>query len=579
VAVLPGVSLTHVPDEILALRNARNELQQWETQIVSQLELESSERVISTISDLQGTNEKNQLLLTGLQHLLKTTNASDFVPRIEQLINEKRELERKLTGSMNVSSPSAAFKQIAQVKQWVTRHEELSAQLCRLLNIDDEDSIAPAVSSLVQNVHEFTDREEQIMVSLAVASPDRILAKLDEAQLANGRWAQILDVLLTTLNCRKESDLVERVVRLVERKRTLAQSVQQIAAQLGVSSADFIGDSLEQLQAKGTLITELCRVLSVSQPDLLKSAVIDLIDTNHRLQSLGSLFPPDLSEYSSLKDKIAIIMKQNQDFVQERGKLSSLLNSNDLFAAASQLRENLDTASQLFSRLLGILSRSPMKISYPLSRALQDRLVSLITDFKDRADRSQKQLEMILGRAASLGYSGASAVEAVDFIAASDVQAERHKLSAQQHQELMDVRSTHERERERATKQKAKSKENISDLRNEVALLNSKRTRREEELIAQLDAERAELRGARDDLENERKIREQLITVISGSTADTAYLRAKLSDTEVRQLDRAEDVRRRVEQLLAATAEGSRVLEMQRKPRDDAATRSPKSMF
>jgi 23S rRNA pseudoU1915 N3-methylase RlmH len=216
-------------------------------------------------------------------------------------------------------------------------------------------------------------------------------------------------------------------------------------------------------------------------------------------------------------------------------------------------------------------------MSYPLSKALQDRLISLITEFKERTDRYQKEIQAILARAMSIGFHGTSAVDAVAFIVEGEVESERQRISAQVHQDLLDVRTAGERERTLAEEQKAKASQKIADLRNALAALTSKTADKESELLTQIGAERAKSRKFADDLENERRIHEELMMVIAGNAADGDYLRSKLSDREVRQLARIEETRRYVDQLLAKTPEGNQVLEMQRRVREEALLRGSRS--
>jgi hypothetical protein len=130
-----------------------------------------------------------------------------------------------------------------------------------------------------------------------------------------------------------------------------------------------------------------------------------------------------------------------------------------------------------------------------------------------------------------------------------------------------------ERERAVLEKQNAKSNQKIAELRSALGALTSKSAEREDEFRSEVDAERAKLRQVSDDLENERKIHEELMMVIAGNSADGDYLRSKLSEREVRQLARAEETRRYIDQLLAKTAEGNQVLELQRRAREDALIR------
>jgi hypothetical protein len=404
------------------------------------------------------------------------------------------------------------------------------------------------------------------MVTLAVDSPDRILTRIDEQQVEFGRSAKILDALLNALDCSKDTELVDQVSSLVHRNGELTTTVNTILKRLDLTRPQDIGRRLIDLLSTSQLVAELCEIMSVSNPDLLKSAIEGLIDSNRQVESLHLMFP--LSQ-SPLRQKIADMQREMSALLAERSALESLLNSHKVVPAASQMVDDLQNCSELFSRLLGALSSTPMQITFPLSRPFQERLVRLILDFKEKTTDIQRQVDGVLSRASSLGFRGSRLSDAVDFIVASFVESEKQQLGERMHAELMDVRRLSETERELAQKQRHKAKKRVAELRGTLGAVQERNATKEDELRAQLDAEKRKGQQALSELENERRIHEELMLVIGGKAADSEYLRSKLSAREMKELVKAQETRTFISQMRAKQAEEQGLLELARRNREE----------
>jgi hypothetical protein len=130
-----------------------------------------------------------------------------------------------------------------------------------------------------------------------------------------------------------------------------------------------------------------------------------------------------------------------------------------------------------------------------------------------------------------------------------------------------------EKERGIADRERGKAKKRIADLRATIASLQERSAFREEESMREIEGERRMLNQANEELENRRKVQEELMQVIRGEAADTEYLRSKLSEREMRQLVKAQETKRFIDQMLAQSAEESRLLELQRKIRQETLGR------
>jgi len=239
----------------------------------------------------------------------------------------------------------------------------------------------------------------------------------------------------------------------------------------------------------------------------------------------------------------------------------------------TQLLTDFGGSSELFSELLGVLSSSPMTITFPLSRAEKERLINVISGFKHRMTDLQRQTDAVFTRAASLGFRGSRLSEAVDFIAAACVDTEKQKLSERMYHDMMDVRSRSEKEREVAEKQRHKAKQRISDLRGRIAVMQEHKATTEEELSERLEQEKQKLQQVTEELEHEKKIHQELMLAISGKAADSEYLRSRLNAKEMKKLTKAQEIRRFVEQMQEREAEEQRLRGLAQKNRQEAFKR------
>jgi chromosome segregation ATPase len=118
-----------------------------------------------------------------------------------------------------------------------------------------------------------------------------------------------------------------------------------------------------------------------------------------------------------------------------------------------------------------------------------------------------------------------------------------------------------EKERELADKERGKAKKRISDLRGTISSLQERTRTREEELMRDLSEEQKKVAQLSVDLEQFRRIREELMQVIVGGAADTEYLKSKLSEREMKQV---------LDQMTAKQDEEKRPPEVQRRSRQES---------
>ena len=497
-ALLPNAPLTPVDNlinDIAEQNREKSEMCTREKALLRALRIESPHNILKAVNNIQSKCDKQEEIILAITRILKIDSNEDIIDKSEQLVKEHRELKTKLCTIMGVETIESALEQASSMKQTLSHHQTIHSKLSQMLDTTDEDEIPDLISQLLNENDELADREEQIMVTLSVENPDDILKRLDEQHFEISRYAKILETLLTTLNCHKDIEIIDKVTQLLDEAKAKQTETSHISQALGIDNPLQTEQRIKYLSDCAEILQDLCHLLNVSQPDTLPSAVASLIDSNKRIQSLHALFPPDLSN-STLKDKISQLMERNTELTSELDNLAMILNSKDLEKAVTQIQTNLETASSFLSRVFSVFSTTPVTLTLPLSRATETRLMDTVCDFKARTERVQTQVNSILARAKADGFRGNSVVDAVDFIAANCAVSERQKTREEMRRDLMEVRATSEMERNFADRQREKNRRRIGELRSGLALSAS----REEELRQKVKEMGAEL-------EQERKLR------------------------------------------------------------------------
>jgi hypothetical protein len=295
-----------------------------------------------------------------------------------------------------------------------------------------------------------------------------------------------------------------------------------LLAQLSATSKDDALGRLAQLSKQAEMLNRISGVLPGSRPEDLLNSVKQLTEDNRRLKS-------------------------------EHERISALVGPDGGTDAAKAIREiidrqksmdgQMDAAATFVSELVGVLSgrpSSPTRLAFPLKKSIEDKLKTIVINFKARADRDRQQVEDLLVHAHVLGYEGDSILEACDHIAERKMETERQSTLVTVSKELGTVRSVSVTEKETYERDKSKSREKISKLTESITRQMETQRGREEEFVNEKAQLMKEIRDLKADLDTERRVREELGRIGAGLSSDKGYLRSKLSKNELRLLDFAE---------------------------------------
>jgi hypothetical protein len=143
--------------------------------------------------------------------------------------------------------------------------------------------------------------------------------------------------------------------------------------------------------------------------------------------------------------------------------------TKDIEATVAALQNHLTTCSRLFSRLLSICAGSQVIVHFPMETEYEKRLDRLIDEFQVRREEERAQLDLVMSKARSFGYSGSDLNDAVDRIVALRTDEAHQTLSEQQHEDIMTMRAVHECERFALEKQLRRAQKTIDSLRSQIA--------------------------------------------------------------------------------------------------------------
>jgi chromosome segregation ATPase len=240
----------------------------------------------------------------------------------------------------------------------------------------------------------------------------------------------------------------------------------------------------------------------------------------------------------------------------------------------AELEQQLAAAADFLSRLFGAVAgpaSSPLRLAFPLKRGRADGLVEIVAKIRERAAADRAQVDGILERAKALGYAGEDCMEACEFIANHIGEGQRQRTLEQVNRELAEVRAACGKEQELHAREKAALKKRVADGRAAIAQMQGNVSQREEELGEQIRELERKVRELTEALATERRVREELGRIGAGYSADSKYLRSKMTANELRLLAF-------VERIMQQEKEAQELLEKQKAVREallgDPALRS-----
>jgi chromosome segregation ATPase len=362
-----------------------------------------------------------------------------------------------------------------------------------------------------------------------------------------------------TLLAQEKDELARDAKRLESERESLARENAELKLILNEVKATVPGRSrslgelpavLKRLNAENQ---KLLSAIGVKESDEADAAIARLQEKGRVLDEIGQVF--GLSDFSELPAAIRRVRSDQGRQKQEHQRILAMLRAEgtaDLGATVSALVEKqkqldgqLELAADFLSQLLAIISggtASLLRLTFPMRPTMRDRLVDIFKKMKNQATLDRQQVEQILERAKALGYQGDDCMEACDFLANHIAEGQKQGTLEQVNQELSAVRAASEKRQEEHSRERAALKKRIADLRAAIARQQGSGAQREEELTEQIRNLEKKIRELTEALGTERRVREELGRIGAGYSADSKYLRSKMTANELRLLTLVERI-------------------------------------
>ena len=446
--------------------------------------------------------------------------------QINLLKEEKEEMKRKLRElNANMRDTQAQDRDTIQEskrenKQLKRDNEEMSNRVAEL-----ESTVKSLKKQKQEKENAIAEKERKIneltQDKMSIANKQEKLAeksKKDQAQLStlakeNKEFRKVLDEIqgMVPADVREIQDIPGYMRDLLKDKEVK----QSMLSNLGVNRTDDIHDVIDSMKQKADTITAVGRLLGESSAEALPGRIQELKDN-----------------YEKIKAEHRKIMSMVGD---GGGDLSG--NINELIAKHAQLDEQIRAAAdfirEVLERICGPLQTS-IKLSFPLRQSVRDKLLALVSEIKAKCNEDHDQIQRILQRARSMGYDGNDCMEACNYITNRLSEVEKQKTLEAVNKDMSDVNVALEREKSLHSKDMQSMKKRIKELRATIAQQQGNSTKREEELSDQIQELERKIRELTDALSTERRVREELGRIGAGYSADSKYLRSKLTANELR---------------------------------------------
>jgi chromosome segregation ATPase len=377
--------------------------------------------------------------------------------------------------------------------------------------------------------------------NLAVAATKATEAELEKVTNQNTEFRTAFDEIKAYVPAKSRS--LRHIGAAVKRLAAQTDIAQRIASLIDVPETGDLVAAVGSLREKAHTLEAIMETLGISDSQAAPSAVRRLRD--------------DCEALKQEQDRILKMLKTDA-----KGDLSQTISF--LVGKHAELEKQLASAADFLSHLFAAIagpSSSPLHLTFPLKKSRTDNLLEIVGRIKNRGDLDRRQVEDVLERAKALGYTGEDCMEACEFIGNHIGEAQRQETLEQVNRELSEVRAAYQKEQELHAKEKASLKKKIAQSRSAIAQMQGNGSQREEELNEQIRELERKIRELSEALATERRVREELGRIGAGNSADSKYLRSKMTANELRLLTF-------VERIMQQEKEQQELLEKQKAVRE-----------
>ena len=485
-----------------------------------------------------------------IMEMLTVYSEKNLEAAVQSLVKKGDEYQ-SLQGSLRLTSGSQRVNQLSVADQ-------CCREVCQLLELSKYEDIPETVNELLDVNAQMNEIEEKVMVSLSVVSPESIVPRLQELRATMAEQEKLLKQICKTMNVRDENEVVQQI-------RMISRDVQSTLTLKETLRTDDVCDSVKDLQTsvnrKQKLLIEIREKLHAGTDEQIIPTISLLQRDKATLQAVQRMLPSQFVR-GEIEQNVHEILDQLNTYKHEVDDISDLLNCgrDGIKASISHMNNQFRFVSELFTRLMSFITLSKMSITFPVDESVARKLSALVDDYKSKLQEERAQIDVLMHKAMSFGYHGDNITEAVDTVVAACSEYHRSDMADRMHKDLMDVRSTNERQQQRSQKQ-------IEKLRHSLDEARAQAEERENNLLKQLNDEKRKVQELQADLGNEQRVHEELMQLLCGQAHDAELLKSKLGENDAKVVQQAEDTLAFIQEMNKRKSQSEQIISLQRQER------------
>lgn len=383
---------------------------------------------------------------------------------------------------------------------------------------------------------EIQNRFDSDSIQQSEDNLNQLIDTNDETHKSDNYSAKTTNCVINTDNNSNKSDLVN-----IKQQVGLIQNTD-----LSIEHNDFVNQK-HDIEPQ-PLANQKTTIESIQQEHLNSQISKDQSNDSFPITSIQSMNSDDNSSDSNLTSKELDDSHQNDQISKNYeiiGYKQNEISSNVVIYSNYCIEKNQDQIDSLQNDInilislinssFSIMLNTKFEITFPLNIKTLNSISSKIIEMKRISDEEHEEIEKLHKMAISLGFTKSTVTRIKDFIEfliQLSIEKERTVLIENTHKELNAMRQMADQERKLFEGRKQKLNEKISQLRSTIHNLQEKLVKQEDNYLSEIEQTKYELSKAIDDIQTEKRIKEELLRIASNQIADFEFLKSKLTAEE-----------------------------------------------
>jgi len=506
--------------------------------IYAEMGCETIDESISAFEDI--IIEKNRLF-TLVSQLIKTmnlSNESDLNVRIIELTRESEYLKGLIENIEKVmqihrSSPKKTHL-FSKIQKMVTNHSKMKTILTSIMEMMNSRNSFDCLPDLIFNIiKKKTDLEVEFenCMSLFEGNDLSLLNNVSSVIHNNENTQLKLQELANIIPVEFKGNIFDALPLLIKEyldsQTILNESQRLLSDDLGVTMVEKI----RTLKCVHSEFKDVMLSLS-SYNGNLSSRIKQVIDEKTQMQNITEHLYSEIGN-SNIVESIVKMKAQLIEELDEKAKISRMfmINSVSFLVDMQEIKKKFDMymgTLEVIAHQLSISNESWISNT----KIILDSLSKLV----ELSQKQKSSIESIVVRARQLGCKEQSLADNCDFLIEIGIQNDRNERLALMNEELMSLKSLYEKERSLWEKQRNSMKQKTNELRNQIVNLQEKNSLTESELL-EIQHKGTLLQRENDyAIQKEKRVRTELIRLVTKQVFDEQYLKDNLSNQEYQSI-------------------------------------------